>query len=305
MLYVSPTLIPTTRQPFIPPSKSSDHEITDGSQPATPRFLLSLLATSIYLSIPSVASQALSLVLKTVGPTTVIQYLNFSCGKTLSHLGDCEDDSKAAIGLENVAQLMNDEQSSHLSKSYPQSTISTKEWTANHVEDDLTESYPTVESSSESSESESAISSRPASYYGSVSDKIGEACVCWLTRWAANVLQLETEEETRIYPNPDPRTRSKSLSSFDPKIAISASFASSLKAFEFPTIFRVGGLSAKWVSAIVSADTLFIKGEKQRYNFARTIVELRRRNGILDHEERVWKDMFENGIYYSNMVSQS
>lgn len=50
------------------------------SHPATPRFLLSLLATSIYLNIPSVTAQALTLVLCSMTPFTVTQYLRFAIG---------------------------------------------------------------------------------------------------------------------------------------------------------------------------------------------------------------------------------
>lgn len=233
-----------------------------------------------------------------------MQYLDFACGK--SHTDNEIDESQAAVGLENVAQLLDDGRSAGFSEGYPQSTISTKEWREEeHSQGGLTEAYPTLESSSESSQSESAEAAHDMSshHYGSVSDKIGEACACWLTRWAVDILQLETQDQNLTAPHHDTRSRSKSLSSFDPKTALSVSFASRLKAVDPPAIFRVGGLSAKWVFAIVSADTLFIKGEKQRYNLARTIVELRRQVGVLEHEERVWKEMFEHGIYYNNMVS--
>ncbi|SNX82501.1 uncharacterized protein MEPE_01207 [Melanopsichium pennsylvanicum] len=66
-------------------SQSSDLQLADllidkRSHPATPRFLLSLLATSIYLNIPSVTAQALTLVLCSVTPFTVTQYLRFAIG---------------------------------------------------------------------------------------------------------------------------------------------------------------------------------------------------------------------------------
>ncbi len=66
-------------------SQSSDLQLANllidkRSHPATPRFLLSLLATSIYLNIPSVTAQALTLVLCSVTPFTVTQYLRFAIG---------------------------------------------------------------------------------------------------------------------------------------------------------------------------------------------------------------------------------
>ncbi|SPO39831.1 uncharacterized protein PSFLO_05312 [Pseudozyma flocculosa] len=51
------------------------------SHPATPRFLLSLLATSLYLNIPSITSQALTLVLCSLTPYTISHYLRFAIGR--------------------------------------------------------------------------------------------------------------------------------------------------------------------------------------------------------------------------------
>ena len=67
-------------------------------------------------------------------------------------------------------------------------------------------------------------------------------------------------------------------------------------------IWACGGLSPDWVSALVSADTLFMKGECEWYDFACLVVELQRRGGVLAAEEQVWNKMFEQSIYYANMV---
>ncbi|PWZ03116.1 hypothetical protein BCV70DRAFT_197349 [Testicularia cyperi] len=82
---------PSSSHPFSPAlsmrfdTAGTDHDfgnllIEPGSHPATPRFLLSLLATSIYLNIPSITSQALTLVLCSVTPYTVSHYLRFAIG---------------------------------------------------------------------------------------------------------------------------------------------------------------------------------------------------------------------------------
>ncbi|SPO21761.1 uncharacterized protein UTRI_01250_B [Ustilago trichophora] len=81
---------PSSSHPFSPAFtmrlyNSSDLQLANllidkSSHPATPRFLLSLLATSIYLNIPSVTAQALTLVLCSVTPFTVTQYLRFAIG---------------------------------------------------------------------------------------------------------------------------------------------------------------------------------------------------------------------------------
>lgn len=76
--------------------------------PASPRFLLSLLATALFLSIPSVASQALTSILKTVGPYTAVRYLHFAIGKGI---GEPEgEEPETAIGLEGIAEMLKDEE---------------------------------------------------------------------------------------------------------------------------------------------------------------------------------------------------
>ena len=69
-----------------------------------------------------------------------------------------------------------------------------------------------------------------------------------------------------------------------------------------PVIWDRGGLSVEWICALASADTLFVRGERERYDFARAVVELRRRHGILQEEEDAWTKLFEEGIHYCHMV---
>lgn len=100
----------------------------DNHHPATPRFLLSLLATAIYLSVPSLASQAMSSILSTVGPHTVLKYLNFALGK---HIGDMEleaGEPEAAVGLEHVAQIFDGDKSIRGSIASLQSTKGKKNY---------------------------------------------------------------------------------------------------------------------------------------------------------------------------------
>lgn len=72
-----------------------------------------------------------------------------------------------------------------------------------------------------------------------------------------------------------------------------------------PLIWARGGLTSTWIRELVSSDALFVKGERERYDLARTVVELRRRQGIDEEEERDWDIMFRDGIYYTNMVPWS
>src|SRR5215471_9491943 len=97
-LHVSQSLKPTPSHPLTPdfPTVGKPDDIPPGHQAATPRFLLSLLATSVYLSIPAIVSQALNIILGSIGPFTVIQYLNFALGRTTENGTPCEQE--AAIG---------------------------------------------------------------------------------------------------------------------------------------------------------------------------------------------------------------
>ena len=278
-------------------------EVPPGSHPATPRFLQSLLATAIYLSIPSVASQALGLIFKTIGPNTVLQYLNFACGNSVSYDKEVEE-PQAAVGLENVAQLLDLYEVGFVPSVRPQTFNSSGDFKSGYLDgNDRNSSVLSTASSAESttggldhSNHENLSTSH---HYGAVSDKIGEACVCWLTRWATDILQLEADGDVSV--GSGTRTRSRSFDASKTAVVLSDKTTS----IKPPVIWGRGGLSAKWAAAIISADTLFVKDEKERYNFARSVVALRRCGGILEDEESFWAEMFEHGIYYSNMVSPS
>jgi len=298
-LHVSPNLIPTPNHPLTPPFSGvvESQEVPPGSHPATPRFLQSLLATAIYLSIPSLASQALALIFKTIGPNTVLQYLNFACG----NLGSLEKDDvieepQSAVGLEDVAQLLDLHE-----------VESSGSFKSGYLEgNDRSSSVLSTPSLAESTTGGFDHSSHgilsTTHHYGAVSDKIGEACVCWLARWATDMLQLEADGDISV--GSGTRTRHKSLSSLDPS-KIADVLSDKTTSIRPPVIWGRGGLSAKWAAAVISADTLFVKNERERYNFARSVVALRRCSGILEVEEPFWTEIFEHGIYYSNMVSPS
>ena len=273
-------------------------EVPAGRHSATPRFLLSLLATAIYLSIPAIASQALSLILKTIGPSTVLQYLNFACGKPILRTYPADDLTQGIIGLEHLAEMemLEDVEALTLPTSHHKSLKAS----TSLISEGSFISIPSLKTS-RSAElldggSGDLEEDGPSYHYGAISDKIGEACSCWLARWAADMLQYEeANSNTGDFGHNNLRMRSDSLLHM-------MDTPRSASAIIRPVIWGRGGLEAKWVSALVSADTLFVRNERGRYNLARSIVELRRRDGILDEEEKIWTQMFESDIYYSNMV---
>jgi hypothetical protein len=333
-LFVDPAIVPTPSHPLtpsfacpIPPA-----QVPLGHQQATPRFLLSLIAVSIYLSMPSLATQALSTVLNTVGPSTVINYLQFACGKGIGPLQD--SDLEPLVGLEHVAQLAKTETADCGPPSVDSSTpapnkvvesfsrnleaLSVEEQVRNsqsgsvHGEGFPVEKEDPAELLSPESDDRSSLIDETGSdlsfSYGAVSDKIGEACVCWLARWGADMLAYEQQ----AVGAPKQATSSTHIST------PSVGRQSTLSGWErsnsdvvptplpkVPLIWRRGGLTAVWVRALISSNLLFVRGEKERYELAKAVVELRRSAGVLEDEEVEWVKMFSEGIYYANMVRLS
>lgn len=124
----------------------------------------------------------------------------------------------------------------------------------------------------------------PSYFYGGVSNKVGEAAACWLARWGGDILSYE---DTR------------------PGLFSGASTsAADAKGTSGPVIWGRCGLNATWARALLSSDLLFVKGERERYEMAKVVLELRRQSGPSDAEEAEFDQLFTHGIYYIHMVSK-
>ncbi len=146
---------------------------------------------------------------------------------------------------------------------------------------------------------------RPTYFYGAVGNRIGEAAACFLTRWGVDLFAVE---EDALRPNSS--TSAPSPSPPPPAFAApSSSVRGTAGDVNIGTISNAAriwtrALSARWVRGLISSDAFFVQGELKRYEFARRVVELRRSlNGVIHEEEREWRKLFEEGIYYSNLVS--
>lgn len=343
-LFIDPALIPSRTHPLTPsfphppPSKPS---VPDDHQAATPALLLSLLATATYLAIPSLISQALNLVLKSVGPRTALPYLSFAIGKGISS----EDGiaHEAAVGLGSLCHIVEPGslRTSRAPSVRTMSFVSPSEQNDTSVDPDS--SYSSVEkiaedlasmqplqteagrrnySETHSIYAHSALSNMtrdadaddedvgPVFLYGAVSDKIGEAAVCWICRWGADILPYEEaalsmsdspNSPTSLISGPGPshlgHRHSMSQKTAGPSSADGSSDA--------PLLWRRGCLSARWVRALLSSNCFFVRDERQRYEIARRVVELRRQDGVNPGEEREWEELFATGIHYIHMVSPS
>ncbi|KAF8060968.1 hypothetical protein FPV67DRAFT_1423050 [Lyophyllum atratum] len=308
-LSIAPSLIPSLSHPLTPsfPNAPPPYKVPSDHHPATPRFLLSLLATAVYLSIPSLASQAMTDILSTVGPHTVMKYLNFALGSEFGILDYEPGEPEAAVGLESVAHIIEYERSVAGTTSTKGSSSALGDYQIE--KGDPLEPQGTTSSTSydysDDYETEGAPK-YPLYHYGAISDKIGEACACWLARWGVDLLPYEERmDENASSKDRDSPVSSRKRSKTVPSGSFSPDGDDSLgksEALSIPLIWSRGGLNAKWVAAIVSADTFFVRGERERYEFARRVVELRRKGGIVAVEEENWAQLFDHGIYYANMT---
>ncbi|KAG2129779.1 hypothetical protein DEU56DRAFT_816658 [Suillus clintonianus] len=310
-LYVPPSLIPSTSHPLTPSFSGPPLpcDTPKGHHTASPQLLLSLLATAVYLSIPSMASQAVNCIMNTVGPYTVIPYLNFAIGKAIEARPDHK--AEAAVGLECIAQSATSESHASSTSRSPLRKSSTTQEPADDLSDKLhdldVQKEDPAESEVESEPDEGPIH-EPHFHYGLLSDKIGEAAACWIARWGADML-IHEEKASRgpglpVTPVPVPAQTVSSRKRADtmPAKPSSSSEPTAPEPHVTPVIWARGGLNSKWVQQILGSDLLFVKGERERYDMACTIVELRRRQGIDAEEEKDWEILFREGIYYANML---
>lgn len=275
-LFVDPALIPSTQHPLTSsfPIASPPSPIPADSHPATPRFLLSLLATANFLHIPSVTSQALLLVLSTIGPWTIARYFGFAIGYGI---GQPEgNEPEAAVGLDVIGQ--------------PAPPVALKPSTVQPVkidevspqeeeeEDDLVKvgspgtSAPNLPKDravsgtsqrtydTQSVYTELADDSEQSYFYGVVGDKIGEACACWLTRWGADILALEEAVEARLHPSP-PGTPPKYSAPF-PKLANQRNSSHSPATNQTPPTFSPFFASMSLQNASHSTSSLTTHGRR-------------------------------------------
>lgn len=317
-LHFPSTLLPTPQYPLTPsfPPSSNQASLSDlqSSLPsntvlATPRTLLSIVATTIYIGHGNLMREALAMVLRTVGPGTVGRYLSFAVG---GGIGDEEwegQDEEGARGLGGVAKPMSNvddtastDHDTSLPLSNPSSTSLSDDGTkvgSAPIPGQSERSTPTVRNMHDPAGS---TRSRPASitesvsrlphFYGFASNKLGEACSCWLGRWGVDVLDVELSQ---------------------PELAV--------------RIWSHRGLPASFVRAVLGADTFFVCDEMERYTVARRVLDLRRtgwevemegKGDISIHESitstegegwELWEEdeeelarVFADGIYYTHMV---
>ena len=360
---------PSSDHPFSPAltmrlSQSTDLSIRNllidkRAHPATPRFLLSLLATSIYLNIPSVTAQALTLVLCSLTPFTVTQYLRFAIGhgiegtdlhrsasnEMLHDLDEWDWELEGpARTLEEIARIdpKSSPSSPYLHQTRPfgaRATATTDEFASQfstklHVSSPSPGSkqasstsvpqIPPIDARSHSNSREEKRCAKktagfsetehgglgiqvsnptsPEYQYGLTADKIGEACVCWYARWGLDIFELECsmererviEIETWIRMCREDRDFGR-LALLRDRLHtgdVDLLHTSMLPRGRMPDaeermpsprlrVWSYPSMPSSWVRAIISSDGFFVPSELHRYEFAKKVVEFRRKQKAL------------------------
>lgn len=228
-LHFSAATHPTAQSPLSPAFPfltASSSPAPAGTQLATPRFLLSLLATSIFLGLSGVTQSVLHLILGNVSPWSVGVYLGFAIGRGIgSYAGedweDREEPGRGAVGLETLGKVTKSPRLAPLRPVRSNSAASSSQqgiktatmtptaspasrhsaWTPAGDPSTPRPASPALSAKSASSSSSleshlirslhSFAEPEAAFYYGVPSARIGEACAAWLCKWGADVLDVE------------------------------------------------------------------------------------------------------------------
>lgn len=278
--------------------------------------------------------------LQSLGPHTVVRYLNFAIGKGI---GPADDNETSVVrGLENIclqdtarstsvrSRASKASRTSHASRRSAKTPIrdifvpepnappvpvipATKEAGADtNISTSSDSEFDSDDDLGEDDEDEGKVF-----LYGNASNKIGEAAACWLCRWGTDMLAYEesvisaesADSRTGLAPSsalsaPDALRIPGSSGTSLPSSSGSVSASSASENVEIPVIWRRGGLSARWARAVLSSDSFFVRSERERYEFAKRVVELRRQGLKVEKKEEVeWTELFSTGIYYMHMVS--
>ena len=265
--------------------------------------------------------EVLAMVLRTVGPATIGRYLAFAMGDGIGEEewdGQHEESARGYALVAHPVKVVR-EPSSPISTDHIDTLISPLSDTSSDDESKIGDtsatfppsdrSTPTIrhlrrdETSTTGPDSTASFDScRLPHFYGFASNKLGEACICWLARWGVDILDEEMSQ--------DPQTSQRLR------------------------IWGHMGLPATIIRAVLCSDSFFVRNEMERYNVARRVLDLRRRGweammeskGVLSnagqgeggggggHEEdgdwEEWEEdelalssVFAGGIYYTHMVS--
>lgn len=268
----------------------------DLSQLASPDFLLSLLATSTYLEIPSVQHLALETIQTTLTPWTVGTYLAYATGR-YSLSSDCPVDEPCR-GLDGVGIPYQ----APKPRGANTSRTSDHTRTSSHQSNSPFTQSPDLSRTHEDEDDDCTNGDGDISVFvGPEGERVGEACACWLAKWGGDVLSIEESEQQRLSQPTTAaagETRAEGTGQSDAPVpeAPPLRLWSSLR----------GGLSARWVRGVISSDAFFLATKAEtpdgdetgvgysglgcdlefhRYLFAKRVVQMRRRERQQQQEQ--------------------
>lgn len=243
-----------------------------------------------------------------------MRYLDYAIGRGIGGEDpSCGTEPHAAVGLGHIGKDLGPEVDGHrhsLSHSHSHSLHASSSATASRP---ASVHMPEQELEAKLGEmhlcEQEDTAAGPAYFYGMVGNRIGEAATCFLARWGVDLLAAEEggPSSAPAFTAPSPR-KVAAAGGANVNTVTNDPYARAHQAFSGRTdVDSLGvwtrGLSARWVRGLISSDEFFVQGEWKRYEFAKRVVELRRSlKGVIREEEKEWKKLFEEGIYYSNLV---
>lgn len=226
---------------------------SESVQPASPRFLLSLLVTASYLEMSDVADRVTELIMASITPFSILTYVRFASDKGITSWSGLAELDQPCRGMENVASQPED----------------------GYIPRRLVE----------------ADDEEPIYDYGSLSAKIGDACACYLAKWGiSHILPVEeaaTWRRAASHTSPiKVGNREESTSEYlAVRSLLNAEPWLHTPGVEHVKIWQYGGMPIDWVKRLLSSDVLCLgesvsrdkSSEWYRYQMIKRIVELRRR----------------------------
>lgn len=223
--------------PRPPASTTHQDDLRAGTRehmPATPRFLLSLLATSIYLGVPSLTSAATTLILASFTPYTISTYLRFALGKPLVGVEEArsrtEDEKSEPLwdwelegpcwGLARIGKRISNPAEDQQDTKHTASPLrDLSALTESLIEDSEGIRSPLTSQAGPSRDDSPDVARRTSSSsimsgqahprtgkrsshsatgplldYGQVANRIAESCFCYLNRWGGDIAKVEMEK---------------------------------------------------------------------------------------------------------------
>lgn len=281
-------------------------------QPATPTFLLSLLSCASYLGMTPLINSTVALVQDTLTPFTIRTYLDFAQGKNIRMSAEERDaPCRTLEGISLIAPLDASSSATITPRRGGSGFFDSGETSPDSEGQDCVKESSTGDAASIAP---SMADSTASLSYGPPADRIGEACACWLAKWAADVLPLEEALES------SEASAGTETSLQEAAVVESSPWLAPPKL----ALWGRGGLSSKWIRGLVSSDAFFLGrdvrgvgdaadvvgtgGEWERYGFAKRVAELRQKQAAASGakgDDPEMARLFEEGIYYAHLVRSS